>query len=105
MENDPPDVDDEVGRAAETTAERGGNVRAIASAPPAVGGRLPLDPGLLSRARSEMKLNELERPRKDCDWDGDVDEVDVRGARKDWLGSRKEWLLVGREAARSMSEL
>jgi len=64
------DPDDEVGSAAaETTAERGGNVRAIESAdpPPAVGGRLWLDPGLLSRARSEMKLNELEKPRKDCD--------------------------------------
>jgi hypothetical protein len=39
MENDPPD-DDKVGRAAETTAERGSNLRAIASGPPAVGGRL-----------------------------------------------------------------
>lgn len=37
--------------------------------------------------------------------DDEVDDDDVRGARKDWPGSRKEWLLVGREAARSMSEL
>jgi hypothetical protein len=70
-----------------------------------VGGRLLLDPGLPSREMSEMKLNELERPRKDCDCDDDDAEVDEGGARKDWLGSRKEWLLVGRVAVRSMSEL
>jgi len=96
-----------VGSAAETTAARGGNVRAIASGPPpAVGGRLLLDPGRPSRAKSETKLNELERARKDCDCEDDVDVVvDAGGARKDWLGSRKEWLLVGRVVARSISEL
>ena len=104
------------GSAAETTAARGGSVRA--SDPPlAVGGRLLLDPGRPSRAKSETKLNELEKPRKDCDCDDVVvddaaaaaaefdDDEEGGGARKDWLGSRKEWLLVGRLAARSMSEL
>jgi len=94
--------DDEVGRAAETTAASGGSVRASASGPPAVFGRLLLlDPGRPSRAKSETKLNVLaEKPRKDCDC-----EVDEGEARKDWLGSRKEWLFVGLELARSMSEL
>jgi hypothetical protein len=103
MENAP---DGGVGSAAETTEARGGSVRASESGPPEVGGRLLLDPGLPSRARSEMKLNELGKPRKDCDCDDDVVEIDDDGgARKDWPGSRKEWLLVGRVVARSMSEL
>jgi hypothetical protein len=102
MENE---LDGGVGSAAETTAARGGSVRVSVSGPPAVGGRLLLDPGLPSRARSGTKLNELGKPRKDCDCDEDVVEFDDGGARKDWPGSRKEWLLVGREAVRSMSEL
>jgi hypothetical protein len=97
-----------VGSAAETTVASGGSVRVAAAS--AVGGRLLLDPGLLSRERSETKLNELERPRKDCDCDDDdvvvavavAAEVDEGGARKDWPGSRKEWLL--REVVRSKSE-
>lgn len=76
--------DDEEGRALETTAARGGRVRASASP---VGGRLLLDPS------PEMKLNVLEKPRKDCDC---ADDVDDEGARKDWLWSRKEWRLSGR---------
>lgn len=92
---------DEVGRAAETTAASGGSVRASASGPLAVVGRLLLDPGRPSREKSGTKLNVLEeKPRKDCDCDEVVEE-----ARKDWLGSRKEWLFVGLELARSTSEL
>lgn len=92
-----------MGSAAETTAARGGSVRAAASGPPAVGGRLWLDPG---RPLSETKLNELVRPRKDCDCDDEVVEMAEGGARKDWLWSRKEWLLLVRdEVVRSMSEL
>jgi hypothetical protein len=44
----------------ETTAERGGSIRACASG----GKRLELDPGLL--ASGIPKLNEVEKGRKDC---------------------------------------
>jgi hypothetical protein len=53
---------------AETTAERGGSVRACESGPLAVGGRLLLDPGLPSLVESERpKLNVAGKARKDCD--------------------------------------
>ena len=35
------------------------------------------------------------RGRKDCALKNE-EEADVGGARKDWLESRKEWLLAGR---------
>jgi hypothetical protein len=54
------------GIVAETTAARGGSVRASDSAPPAVGGRLLLDPGRPSR-EANPKLSELEKGRNDCD--------------------------------------
>ena len=58
--------DDCGGIVAETTAARGGSVRATESVPPAVGGRLLLDPGRPSR--EEMpRLSGLEKVRKDCD--------------------------------------
>jgi hypothetical protein len=60
------DWDDEGGIVAETTAARGGSVRACESAPLAVGGRLLLDPGRPSR-EERPKLNVLEKGRKDCD--------------------------------------
>lgn len=86
-------------REAETTAERGGSVRELASARlPEVGGRLELVPGRTSpRAGSgRPKLNVEVKGRKE--WV----EV-VEGARKDWPGSRKEWLLLGLESGLSKS--
>lgn len=92
---------------AETTAARGGSVRACDAdddsalavvGAPAVVGRLLLDPGLPSRVAGTLKPKEVElaaRERKDCELCGQV-EADVGGARKDWLESRKEWLLAGR---------
>ena len=71
--------DDEGGSALETTAARGGRVRA-SGPPPPVFGRLPADPS------PGMKLNVLEKARKDCECADEVEE----GARKDWLWSRKE---------------
>ena len=73
--------DDEEGSALETTAARGGRVRASGPAlPPPVCGRLVVDPS------PETKLNVLEKARKDCECVDDEEE----GARKDWLWSRKE---------------
>ena len=69
-----------------------------------VGGRLEPDPGLPSRVESgRAKLNEEVKGRKDCDCA--VAEVEGEGARKDWPGSRKEWLFVGLEVGRFMSEV
>jgi len=42
-----------------------------------------------------MKLNELVRLRKDCDWDVDVDEVDVRGGKKGLAGVTKKMVVGG----------
>jgi hypothetical protein len=61
-------------------------------------------------------LNEVAKGRKDCDCDAELEEVvvadegddddgDAEGARKDWPGSRKEWLLGGLEEGRSISEV
>lgn len=87
------------GREAETTAERGGSVRAAESAELfAVVGRLVLDPGRTS-PRVEVvrpKLNVGVKGRKE--WEGAV-----AGARKDWLETRKEWLLLGLESGLSIS--
>lgn len=85
---------------AETTAERGGSVREFGSARlPEVGGRLELDPERTSpRAGVERpKLNVEVKGRKE--WEGAAAE----GARKDWPGSRKEWLLLDVESGLSMS--
>jgi len=96
-----------VGMDAETTAASGGSVRACDAdddsgfvAPAVVGRLLLLDPGLPSRVEGTLKLNGEElagRERKDWElcWPKNEEE-DVGGARKDWLESRKEWLLAGR---------
>lgn len=94
-------------REAETTAARGGRDLGCESMPPEVGGRLELDPGRMSRSRSlaesgRLKWNEEVKGRKD--WPV-ADGVFEWGARKDWLGSRKEWLFVGREVGRSISDV
>lgn len=87
-------------REAETTAERGGSVRELGSTMlPAVGGRLELVPGRTSPrvGSGRPKLNVEVKGRKEC-------EGAVEGARKDWPGSRKEWLLLGLESGLSKSD-
>jgi hypothetical protein len=82
-----------------TTEARGGRDLGCDSVPAEVGGRLELDLGRPSRVLSgTLKLEETEgeRERKDCE----CAEV-VGGTRKDWPGSRKEWLLEGLKVGRS----
>jgi hypothetical protein len=87
-----------------TTEARGGRDLGCDSVPPEVGGRLELDLGRPSRGLSgTLKLvegAEEETERKDCD----CAEV-FGGARKDWPGSRKEWLLEGLKVERSMLDV
>lgn len=88
----------EVEREAETTAWRGGRDREFGSACPLeVSGRLELVRGRLSLTGSgRLKLTEGVKGRKD--WPGAAaaaaDEEADGGPRKDWLESRKEWLLL-----------
>ncbi len=108
------------GRDEATTALRGGRDRGDSDAEGAADdeGRL-LDPGRGADGISGiLKLNvEAEGTRKDWpEWwwswcwlkaGGLVGEADDAegGARKDWPGSRKEWLLVGRWFGRSTSDV
>jgi hypothetical protein len=85
------------------TEARGGRERGSEGSD-AVGGRLELDPGRGGSGRE--KLNAGAKGRKDCDCAGAVEVAAVvvdeaEGARKDWPGSRKEWLFAARGAERS----
>lgn len=82
-------------REAETTAERGGSDRVAELVRLPVGGRLVLDPGRISPrvGSGRPKLNVGEKERKE--WEGAA----AAEARKDWPGSRKEWLLLDLESA------